>query len=292
MNSQNDGSKNDVRRPIGARLLVVLTLSAAVLTTLALWQAPRAKARDAGAMTTFGPAKTVGDGTARAYLTLENGLPREIGVELSESALRALPAHAPAHAGHHMMAEHILELPPQAKTTPFKFVELDWNPLGHEPDGVYNRPHFDFHFFTITKAERDAIDPADPHYTRKAETLPGADLIPAGYFLPRPILPFPRMGVHWVASQAEEFTGRPFTHTFIHGSWDGRMIFYEPMITKAFLESKSNVTLPIATAARYEPSGYHPTKYNVRYDSGARAYRVSLSGFAFRGSAVLDTRLQ
>jgi hypothetical protein len=191
-----------------------------------------------------------------------------------------------------MMVEHILELPHSAKLTPFKFVELDWNPHGHEPDGIYNRPHFDFHFFTITKAERDAIDPADPDYIRKAEHLPQAELIPSGYFLPRPILPFPRMGVHWVASEATEFKGKPFTHTLIHGSWDGRMIFYEPMITKAFLETKPDITVPITPAIRFEPSGYHPTAYSVRYDRSLRTYRVSLSGFELHRDDVLNTELR
>ena len=292
MATQNDRSRNRVRQLLRGHLLAVVAVFATIVTTLSVWYVPGTKALGEGTHTIFGPAGAVGAGTARTYLGLQDGLPREIGVELTEDALQGLPAHGPTIPGQHMMVEHILELPGSAKLAPFKFVELDWNPHGHEPDGIYNRPHFDFHFYTITKAERDAIDPADPDYTRKAERLPQAGMIPAGYFLPRPILPFPRMGVHWVAKQASEFQGKPFTHTFIHGSWDGRMIFYEPMITKAFLETKPDVTMPVSTANQYEPGGHHPTVYSIRYDRNERVYRIALTGLRMQGDEILETGLR
>ena len=36
--------------------------------------------------------------------------------------------------------------------------------------------------------------------------------------------------------------GKTFTETFIYGSWDGKFIFLEPMITKAYLESLKNTS--------------------------------------------------
>ena len=39
----------------------------------------------------------------------------------------------------------------------FQFVQFDWNPKGHEPEGVYTLPHFDFHFYTVSDAAVMAI---------------------------------------------------------------------------------------------------------------------------------------
>jgi hypothetical protein len=48
------------------------------------------------------------------------------------------------------------------------------------------------------------------------------------------------MGVHWrpALARLQELLGnpagyKPFTTTFIFGSWDGKFLFAEPMITRA-----------------------------------------------------------
>jgi hypothetical protein len=234
--------------------------------------------------TFYGEPQAVAAGTARSYLTMKEGLPVEIGFELSEEALRSMPPGEKWQPGHeHKMTEYLLPLPAEAETSIVKVLELDWHPGGHEPPGVYDVPHFDFHFYTISLAERNAIDPADPDYMKKAEQVPSPDLLPAGCVTATPVTPIPRMGVHWVYGDAEELHGKPFTKTFIHGSWQGRMVFYEPMIAKAFLESKPDVTVQITAAKCYEPAGYHPTTYRIRYDDESHTYRVSLGGFAYRG---------
>ncbi len=42
-----------------------------------------------------------------------------------------------------------LTLPPEAAGTGFRVLQFDWNPHGHEPLGIYDLPHFDFHFYYI-----------------------------------------------------------------------------------------------------------------------------------------------
>ena len=71
---------------------------------------------------------------------------------------------------------------PAQNPTPYKFIELDWNPAGHEPAGVYTLPHFDYHFYKIGVAERDAIVPTDPAFAVKSANVPAADLMPAFAF--------------------------------------------------------------------------------------------------------------
>jgi hypothetical protein len=46
--------------------------------------------------------------------------------------------------------EFTLALPKEAAPTAYNHIGIDWNPQGHEPQGIYDKPHFDFHFYMIT----------------------------------------------------------------------------------------------------------------------------------------------
>lgn len=237
-------------------------------------------AMSAGVETIYGAPMKLGQGTVRSYIEIDHGVVKELGVALSAAALKKLPGdHDGQHGGHGF--EHILPLPSR-NPTPYRNITLDWNPVGHEPPGIYDRPHFDFHFYTITNAERMTIDPADPLFAQKAMNAPSAEYIPAGYFTPPPPAAVPFMGVHWIDPASPEFNGQGFTRTFIYGTFDGKLIFTEPMITKAFLESKPNATFPIPVAERYSPAGVYPSSYTVKWDATLKQYRVALTGFVAR----------
>jgi hypothetical protein len=251
----------------------------------------------------YGAPTALGQGRARTYVVEQDGAPIEIGVALDERALDGLPAPGTGHMGAHgEMHEFVLPLP-QAHGTPFTFVELDWNPGGHEPPGVYDTPHFDFHFYTIDRAARDAIDPAsNPRYADEANRLPAPELTPKHYALPLPpgaqpvSQAVPRMGVHLVDMRSPELQGllgnpqghRPFTTTFIHGAWDGRVIFFEPMITRAHILSKKaerdaayrDEIIPIPAPQRYERPGHYPSAYRIAWDARAKEFRIALTQLA------------
>lgn len=221
-----------------------------------------------------GNAVAVGSGTGHTFVTLDsNGNPTELGVSLSESALDGLPSTLPG-------TDFELPLPVEATATPFQQVVLDWNPQGHEPRGVYTVPHFDFHFYLISAAERDAITPADPDFAAKLAKQPAPEFIPAGY-VPTPG-GVPRMGAHWVNPASAEFQGQAFTRTFIYGFYDGSMAFLEPMVTRAFLQSRPDVTAQLALPQQYAQPRSYPTTYRVRYDAAAKQYQVILGGFVQR----------
>ena len=294
-------------RALGARTLAAAT-AASILALGAYACGDDATAP--GLRRVYGAPVAVGAGHARSYVVIDDapgGGPAEFGVALDEGALQGLPAPkamAPggdphAHVDTH---EHLLPLPAE-NPTGYKLVSLDWNPGGHEPPGVYDVPHFDFHFYTVAKAERDAIDPAalgGPAYAAKSTAFPAPAQVPGGFVaLSAPgtaPVAVPRMGVHWSDLNAPEIQAmlghpekaKPFTTTFIHGSWDGRFIFHEPMVTRAFLLGRKDATaaaardsvMPLAPAAAYAAPGYHPTAYRVQYDAAAREYRVALSKFA------------
>lgn len=236
-------------------------------------------ASEPASVTAYGAPVAVGKGSARAYVVHAKGAPAEIGVALSEAAFSGLPADGSAGGaqmpdGHHMYL-YTLQLPEQ-NSTPYRFVGLDWSPVGHMPPGIYDQPHFDFHFNSISEAERNAIVPSDPEFDAKAERRPAPELVPAGYQkLPGAV---PLMGAHWVDPASPELHGELFTRTFLYGSWDGEMIFAEPMVTKAFLESKPDFRAPVATPARYAAAGHYPTEYRVYWNEGTKEYRVALAG--------------
>ena len=232
----------------------------------------------------FGEAVTVGNGNARAYINLQDGAPTELGVVLTEAAMNNLPANGNHGGGDHVnMTEYLLALPKEAAITPFRTVELDWNPGGHEPPGIYDLPHFDFHFYTISLNERNAIDPADPQFNEKAARLLAPQYTPAMYIAPAPVA-VPRMGVHWVDPTSPELNGQTFTSTFIYGSYDSKLIFFEPMITREFIISRPQFSAEIRQPQQYEQAGWYPTRYTVRWDEADREYRISLTDFVKHGN--------
>ncbi|MBV9879794.1 MAG: DUF5602 domain-containing protein [Gemmatirosa sp.] len=262
----------------------------------------------------YGAAQKVGNGTVRTYIVLgaDGVTPTEVGVAMTESAMDGLPAPSAMKgdmssmkdmpAGAHAMADmnmYILDLPAQ-NPTPYKFVQFDWNPAGHEPAGVYDKPHFDFHFYTVSRAFRDGILPTDGSYAAKAASFPAADFRAPFYVdaatagnAPAAAAAVPQMGLHWLDVRSPELQGltghpeayKPFTTTFIYGSWDGQFIFDEPMITRAHIVAKHDATdpavrdevIPVSTPTRQSAAGYHPKAYRITWDAAAKEYRVALT---------------
>lgn len=226
----------------------------------------------------YGPAVPVGGGLARTYVAVADDGSIELGVALSEEVMEDLPANGDP-SGLVMpdgLSTFGYELPlPTLNPTGYRHVMLDWNPGGHEPPGLYDVPHFDFHFYLIDRTTRLGIDPARPDFAERAGRLPDPSLIPARYFLPIPAA-VPAMGVHWLDPATPELNGETFSRTMLFGSWDGEVIFAEPMITKDFLMSKPAVTFEIPSASEALPSGPLPQSYTVRWDPDAREYQVGL----------------
>ncbi len=181
------------------------------------------------------------------------------------------------------MVEYVLALPSDVPNMPFDHVGVNWNPRGHMPNGIYNVPHFDFHFYTISPEARSRITARgeDLETCRKAPT---AGHMPEGYVF-APESEEPGMGGHWIDPLSHEFHGKDFTHTFVYGTHDGAIIFYEPMITKALLETKPDEGYPIKVPNEYAQSGYYPTSYGIRYDPKRKEYSVTLEGLMLRQAA-------
>jgi hypothetical protein len=239
---------------------------------------------DSNAGRHFGASEAIGQGTARAFVETDAaGTPTALGISMTETALSGLPSTAnPPDPAAAMLT---LTLPPEAEATGFDHAEIQWNPQGHPPEQIYGLPHFDFHFYLVSTADEQAILPTDPQYAAKAANFPSADFVPAGY-APPPGSPaanaVPQMGLHWTDTNSPEFNGQQFTKTFIYGSWNGRFIFVEPMVTKAYLETHPNDTKPVPQPTRWAIRASYPATYTVKYDASTKEYQIVLGDLTMR----------
>lgn len=218
----------------------------------------------------IGESTTLGDGEIHTWAQLDAaGDPISIGVTFTEGMLSELP-------GPRMIS---LAMPEEARTTLFTHVLFDWNPSGHAPSGIYTTPHFDFHFYMIPDEERAAIRLGLDRVLLEGQYVPQDYLYDGSTQLGVAVA---QMGVHWHDAEAAEWNDQDFTRTLIYGSYRGQMIFIEPMITKAYFESKPDVTEEIKLPEAYQRSGYYPQRYGIRYDSDRGEYTVALEGFVSR----------
>ena len=268
-----------------ARALLRIPLAAVVLATALVSPALGQDVR-------YGPDTPIGDGVVRTYVILgEDGTPAELGVAISETAMATLPDLSDKPPMESFVA---LDLAfPEGTPAPYKHVGFDWNSQGHPPVGVYSIPHFDFHFYTIDTASKAAILPgetdapnelgefAEGPFAERAMKAPTAGYLPAHYAY-APGSAVPMMGGHWIDPASHEFHGTTFDKTFIYGTWDGEVIFLEPMITRAYIESKPEGSTPIAAPDSVPAPGWYPSAYAVKYDAEAKEYRIALIGFSER----------
>ena len=251
--------------------------------------------------TIVGEQKTLGNGTIRTWLKVDANTrePRSLGVTLTERALSGLPGDAgPAQQGSAMLRlmdggpnhtfEYELKFPAEAADTAFNHMGFNWNPEGHGPKGIFTVPHFDVHFYMSTPEYRHAImvdlQDADPIHVKTSNLEPPGQFLPPDYHL-APNTAEPRMGSHYVDVTSPELKPGNFGNIFLIGAHGGNILFWEPMITKAYFESKPKFTGKLKLPESYPVSGYYPTSYSVVYDSTRQEYDIALDELTFRLSS-------
>ena len=174
---------------------------------------------------------------------------------------------------------------------PFKWVLFNWNPVGHIPPGIYDAPHFDVHFEMGPIADAFAIEPGPCGPEWSAATNSGRrgslppNYMPAGLCRCREAV-VPVMGNHLVDTTGPEFQKQPFTRTWIYGVYDGKVSFYEAMVTRAYMLSKPNGCLPIKAPKAVAASGLYPTEYCVRHNATTGEYSLSMEKFSHRDASA------
>lgn len=252
--------------------------------------------------TFFGDSVSIGNGRYQTFIrNSQYGKPEAVGVIFSKQTLDSLPV-SPVTDGktcldlngdneidmhEECVGGHSRTMYFTPNLTQFKSITVNWEPHGHVPADVYDKPHFDFHFYTITDIERLASTPTGTcaGLVNCAASAKAVNPIPAKYVHPDMFntnLVYAHMGNHYADGKSPEFNGGGFTHTFILGAFDGAITFYEPMLTKAYLQTEPDQCTPIKQPAAYLTTGWYATKYCIRYARNIRQYSISLEGFKYR----------
>src|SRR5215475_12992008 len=251
--------------------------------------------------TIVGEQKNIGKGTVHTWLKVDAKTqePRSLGVTLTESALTGLPGdNDAAQAGSQRLRlmdggpnhtyEYELKFPAEAGETAFNHMGFNWNPEGHGPRGVFTKAHFDVHFYMATTEYRHAImvdlQDADPVHLKTSNLEPPAQFLPPDYKL-APNTAEPRMGSHYADVTSTQLKPGNFSNIFLIGAHGGNILFWEPMLTKEYFESKPNFTGKLKLPEAYPVSGYYPTSYSVVYDANRKEFNIALDGLTFRLSS-------
>jgi hypothetical protein len=278
----------------------VVSIVAAILAALSLGSSTTRTAR------VLGTLSSLGNGTVASYAEFDaSGAPKVIGVVFSAGALDALPTalsdgHRCFDANNDGVIdtatecsawhERVLPVPSEASRrpdVPFKWVLLNWNPKGHMPPGVFDKPHFDVHFYiepieNIFALERGACG---PEFLRCDQFALARKPVPRNYVPPNFQdlgVAAPAMGNHLLDPTTHEFHGEPFTRHWIYGVYDGRVIFYEDMVALSFMMSRPDACVPIQSPEAVALTGYYPTRSCIRYTPGTDEYSVSIEDFVLR----------
>ena len=256
-----------------------------------------------------GMPASLANGSVSSYADMDPaGTPKAIGVMFTAGALENLPAGTDGHhcfttnsagridpakdcvVGH----ERVLPLPSELARRadmPFKWALLNWNPVGHIPPGVYDTAHFDVHFVIEPIESIFAIHagPCGPEHAGCAEFATGRKPLPGNYAPASHIdvgAVVPGMGNHLVNVTGPEFKDEKFKRAWIYGVYDGRVTFYEEMVTRAFMLTKASECLPIPAPDAVAVKGYYPTRSCVRFLADKNAYTVSLEDFVMREASA------
>jgi hypothetical protein len=190
--------------------------------------------------------------------------PASVGLTIPAATVRALPK---------MRSEAVYPLTGAGLV---QSANLQWHPFGHEPEHVYDVPHFDVHFYTITENVRHAIVPGAP----AGKVMPAKAILPPNSILAPGFVP--GMGMHDIPRTQPEFNHGVFSVSPIIGYWNGQVAFFEVMFTKKWIDQKRGMVAPYPQPATVTLHGWYPTKYRVNYDKTKDAYTVALTDFRAR----------
>lgn len=252
----------------------------------------------------------LGNGTVSTYAEFDaSGTPQAIGVVYSAGALEGLPTE-PSDQHHcydrdgdgrleastECLATHEFVIPlPDALSTrsdvPFRWVLLNWNPMGHVPPGIYDVPHFDVHFYMAPVASVFAVadGPCGMEFVRCDQHALAKKPLPPNYINPDfqdVDAVVPAMGNHLVDVTGPEFSGEEWKRSWIFGVYDGQVWFYEEMVSRAYMLSQPDACHPIKLPPAVGQSGFYPTQSCVRYDAATGEYTVSMEGFEYREASA------
>jgi hypothetical protein len=254
----------------------------------------------------LGAEAPLGEGSVASFARFDReGTPEAIGLLFSAATLKSLPTERTDQ--HHCFDldgdgaiapdsecvpthERVIPLPSEASRRadiPFKWVLLNWNPVGHIPPGIYDVPHFDIHFYieSIENTFAIADGPCGPEHVRCDQFERAMRPVPSNYTHPdfqNVQAAAPAMGNHLIDTSAHEFQDTAFDRSWIFGTYDGHITFYEEMVALDYLAGRRDACHDIKLPEAFEAAGYYPTRSCYKFDPEAGTQAVSMEGFVYR----------
>ncbi len=210
------------------------------------------------------------------WVVMEGDAAVELGATIPIAIVEAVPSDAEMVWPPEELAA--VTLPAEARAAlGIDHLGINWEAHGHPP-GPFLTPHFDFHFYSLSPSEVQAIDCSDdtkPSTLPAGHTLPDVDVPELGLLVG---LCVPRMGMHAMAEEEMEATD-PFQGTLVVGYYGGEVISFEPMISRELLLEKSDFALGVPAIENLPPGVRYPSEFRAEYDAAGKQYRMVFTGF-------------
>jgi hypothetical protein len=210
------------------------------------------------------------------WVVMKDGAVVELGATIPMTLVDEVPADAEMVWPPQSLA--VIALPPEARSTlGIDHMAINWEAHGHPP-ASFGAEHFDFHFYSLSPEEVQAIDCSD-------ESKPSR--LPSGYALPDIDVPgmgvlvglcVPQMGMHAMPEPDVDATD-PFDASMMVGYYRGEPVFFEPMVSRALLLEKSDFALPMPAIEGLPAGVVFPTEFHAEYKADSAQYRLVFSGF-------------
>lgn len=291
-----DDNRRSLLKSIGTVAVGSIALSGTATATRSKGKRPdRGPGRNGGfppkGITEWGESIKLGNGEISTFASVAaSGEPKQVGIHFADGTFEDLPYAEDFESGdaegrkvHGVWSKPFnLDFPENAPA-PISYAGCGWNPQGHTPVGVYDKPHFDIHYHFYDPRDVRQIDPGVIEDLPDERTPDGYQLIEGGAVIPA-------MGAHLAPEDAPEFDdvndASDWEETLIWGAadvdGDGEYEnnYVEPMITLDYFQNHLDGVerQDIAQPDIYPKDGYYPTTYTVR-DLGDGGYAVVVEDF-------------
>lgn len=226
--------------------------------------------------TFIGPKVAVGNGYVISWIrVINNQTPWEIGIDITSGVLEDLPKDSG------LIEPAIIPLPDIAeKLTPFNHISITWNPENFSDIPGFEQAHFNFYFHTIPIGDRMSIpvwsEETDPSFS----TYPPRNHLPKNYSpLIKGIGSYAEIGRHWLSTDSKSYL--PLAETFSFGTYDGKLIFMDPIVTLSVLKSGEEIIKPIPQPLYHSGNNPLPREYKISISKNENR-TVALRNFLLR----------
>lgn len=226
--------------------------------------------------TFIGPKVAVGNGYVFSWMrVIDNNTPWEIGIDITSAVLEDLPKDSG------LIEPAIIPLPEIAeKLTPFNHISITWNPENFSDIPDFKQAHFNFYFYTIPINDRMSIPPWSEETNPPFSTYPPKNYLPKDYSpLINGIGSYSEIGRHWLSSDSKSYL--PLADAFSFGTYEGKLIFLNPIVTFPVLKSGEEIKKPISQPLYYPGGKPFPREYKISINTNDN-HTVALRNFLYR----------